>query len=213
MKFIKRFLITILTLIVILFVIGFGVSAYATASRPVKYVDEINTYSKKYNVDPLLVLSVIEVESGFDPNIKSNAGAIGLMQLMPDTAESINNMRNTNFTLEDLKNPEKNIEMGTSYLSYLLHHFKNHDLAIAAYNGGIGNVKEWLSDEAFSKDGKTLSDIPSSETKYYVVKVNKQYNIYKIFYEGETLKENMHKDFKVWGKNYIKLLKNIINKY
>lgn len=103
--------------------------------------------------------------------------------------------------------------MGTAYLSYLLHHFKNHDLAIAAYNGGIGNVKEWLSNESFSKDGQTLDDIPSSETKYYVVKVENQYNIYKIFYEDTKLEENMHKSFKVWAKNYIKLIKNIINKY
>lgn len=213
MKFIKRFLITIISIIVIVFLIGFGVSAYSTMTRPVKYVDLVNTYAKEYNVDPLLVMSVIKVESNFDPSVKSKAGALGLMQLMPDTAESINNMRNTHFTVEDLKKPDKNIEMGTAYLSYLLHHFKNHDLAIAAYNGGIGNVKEWLSNESFSKDGQTLDDIPSSETKYYVVKVENQYNIYKIFYEDTKLEENMHKNFQVWAKNYIKLIKNIINKY
>ena len=168
MKFIKRFLITIISIIVIVFLVGFGVSAYSTVTRPVKYVDLVNTYSKEYNVDPLLVMSVIKVESNFDPSVKSKAGALGLMQLMPDTAESINNMRNTHFTMDDLKKPDKNIEMGTAYLSYLLHHFKNHDLAIAAYNGGIGNVKEWLSNESFSKDGQTLDDIPSSETKYYL---------------------------------------------
>ncbi|WP_297811095.1 lytic transglycosylase domain-containing protein [uncultured Finegoldia sp.] len=213
MKFIKRFFLTIITIFVILFLVGFGVSAYSTMSRPVKYVDLVNTYSKQYNVDPLLVMSVIKVESDFNPDVQSKAGALGLMQLMPDTAESINNMRNTHFTVDDLKKPDKNIEMGTAYLSYLLHHFKNHDLAIAAYNGGIGNVKEWLANESFSKDGKTLSDIPSSETKYYVVKVDNQYKIYKIFYEDTVLKDNMHKDFKVWAKNYFKLIKNIINKY
>lgn len=104
MKFIKRFLITIISIFVIVFLVGFGVSAYSTMTRPVKYVDLVNTYAKEYNVDPLLVMSVIKVESNFDPSVKSKAGALGLMQLMPDTAESINKMRNTHFTVEDLKN-------------------------------------------------------------------------------------------------------------
>ncbi|MDY6065387.1 MAG: lytic transglycosylase domain-containing protein [Finegoldia sp.] len=213
MNFLKKFFKILISIILIVFLLGFGISAYATYTRPAQYVDIVDKYAKENNLDPLLSLSIIKVESNFNPDATSDVGAVGLMQVMPDTAKSINEIKGTNFTKEDLRDPEKNIQIGSEYISYLINHFNNKDLAFAAYNGGIGNVNSWLSNESYSKDGKTLDSIPSSETKYYVVKVNNQYDVYNLFYKGEELRENMNKSPKTWIKNYFKILKDIIKNY
>lgn len=99
-----------------------------------KYDNLIKKYSKEYNVDPKLVKALMKQESGFNPNVKSRAGAIGLMQLMPATAKQ---MGATNPA-----DPEQNIKAGVKYLKQLLDKYKgNKELAIAAYNAGPGNVK------------------------------------------------------------------------
>lgn len=213
MSFAKKFFKLLASIILILFLIGFIISAYATYTRPVQYVDIVQKYAEENKIDPLLSLSIIKVESNFNKDAKSNVGAVGLMQLMPDTAKSLNEIKNTHFTEEDLNDPEKNIEMGSEYMAYLINHFNNKDLAFAAYNGGIGNVNSWLSNEAYSKDGKSLDSIPSSETKYYVYKLNNQYDIYSLFYDGENLEDGMHKSPKTWAKNYFKILKDIVKNY
>lgn len=116
--------------------------------------------SKRYQVDPLLVKAMIEVESGFNPNAVSHVGAQGLMQLMPSTAKSLG--------VKDSFNPEHNIDGGVKYLKKLLDRF-NGDirLALAAYNAGSRKVRKYRGVPPFS------------ETKNYIEKVFKLHTDYK----------------------------------
>lgn len=156
--------------------------------KPEEYAEFVEKYAQEYSVSEELVWAVIKTESGFDSSAVSNKGAIGLMQMMPSTFEWL-----TNDILRDhhnsgmLYDPETNIKYGTYYLSRLHNRFGDWDTAIAAYNGGEGNVSEWLADLRYSDDGKKLKieNIPDefSETENYVKKVNKAFRKYKELYE------------------------------
>lgn len=114
----------------------------------------IMKYAKKHNLDPWLIRAVIEVESAFQPYVSSGAGAGGLMQLMPGTAAGLG--------CRDRFDPEANIAAGSKYLRMMLNQFGgNHDLAIAAYNAGPGNVQRYGGIPPFA------------ETQRYVVKVRR----------------------------------------
>ncbi|MDO7206526.1 lytic transglycosylase domain-containing protein [Paraclostridium bifermentans] len=89
----------------------------------------------------------------------------------------------------DIFDPETNIKIGCWYLSKLYKEFDDLDLVIAAYNGGSGNVNKWLNDEAYSKDGNKLHEIPFNETKNYLGKVKENYIIYKSLYGEEEANE------------------------
>lgn len=146
---------------------------------PKKYADFIESACKKYDLTEETVYAVIKVESGFNRNAKSAKGAIGLMQILPSTAEYIC----PDETEIDLYDPKTNVYVGAKYLSYLFNKFNDERVALAAYNAGEGNVINWLSDENYSENGKTLSVIPFSETRAYVEKVLKFKRLYKILYK------------------------------
>ncbi len=144
------------------------------------YKEEIKIYSNKYNLDPNMVAAVIKAESGFDKEVISHVGAIGLMQIMPDTGDWVaKKIGMDNFNVDMLYDVNTNIEIGCWYLSYLKEEFKEEDLVLAAYNGGPGNVTKWLGDERYSRDGATLHYIPFNETKEYVGRVQENYKLYK----------------------------------
>ena len=144
----------------------------------------IENYAAKYGVDPLLVVSVIREESKFLPQSKSHKGAIGLMQLMPSTAQSIaERLGDKTYSVDDLLKPEKNIQYGTWYLSSLQKVFPNNrTLVIAAYNGGRGHVKEWIDTGQLDPDNIRIQDIPFQETKDYVGRVLNSYQKYNKLY-------------------------------
>ncbi|SEF83879.1 Transglycosylase SLT domain-containing protein [Caloramator fervidus] len=127
--------------------------------------DAIKAASKKYGVEEALIKAVIKQESGFNQNAVSKAGAIGLMQLMPQTARALK---------VDPYNPFENIEGGVRYLKSLINNFKgNKYLALAAYNGGIGRMKKLGVDTI-----EEISKMPK-ETVNYVKKVMENYERYK----------------------------------
>jgi len=176
-----KFLLAIVIIVLIVIIAGFKI---AKALYPIKYSDKVMKYSKKYDVDPYLVYSVIKAESNFMPKARSKQNAYGLMQITPETAEwASKEMKLEGFTPEALNDPEVNINMGCWYLSNLKTEFNNIDLVLAAYNGGRGNVQKWLSNPKHSADGKTLNYIPFKETDQYVKKVKVNYNIYKFLYD------------------------------
>lgn len=214
MIILKRILIFLLVVILLVGIGSFALVAYATVSHPVEYADIVNKNAETYDMDPILIYSIIRAESNFEPRAKSRMGALGLMQIIPDTGNWIAEKLKVEFKEESLYEPEYNIQFGSYYIAYLVDHFKDIDVALAAYNGGIGNVQKWLKDESVSRDGESLHNIPFQETKNYVEKVNDNYYIYRIFYGDEVdEKEAATTGVNAWFQNYIATLKYFYRKF
>ena len=148
------------------------------------YKDYVEKYAYEQKIDPLLVYSIIKVESNFKEGATSNKGAIGLMQLMDKTAKEIAQNNVMEFeTGITLYNPEKNIKLGIIYLANLENKYNNIPVVLAAYNAGIGNVNKWIEEGIIKSDGSNIENIPFKETNTYVRKILKDYKIYKKLYE------------------------------
>ncbi|CAM3853560.1 lytic transglycosylase domain-containing protein [Alicyclobacillus pomorum] len=159
---------------------------------PISYQNTIQSSASSAHVDPLLVASVIHVESKYKTQDVSHAGAIGLMQLMPDTAQWIAGKMSTTGTYlgynassqnSDLAQPNLNIQLGCWYIRYLTDQFHGNQVAaIAAYNAGPKRVKEWLRDGTWNGELQTINSIPVGETRHFVDRVFYNYNLYKRIY-------------------------------
>lgn len=146
---------------------------------PVRYQYIIEEYAEEYELEPALVCGVIKAESNFVYDAHSGV-ARGLMQITEETADWIAaKMPMREFDADKLDEPRVNIQMGCFYLRYLLDYYQDLDLALAAYNAGLGNVNSWLQNEAYSKDGKVLDNIPFKETREYVKRVKKYTEVYR----------------------------------
>ncbi len=183
-----KIVISIAVIIVLLFSAAFILRAvnirYTKNSYPLKYSSEIEAASKKYGVDKALIYGVIKTESNFDPEAESGAGALGLMQLMPDTFEWLQTYYKdeNNYTFEDLSDPAVNIDYGVELLSILSEKYESEDTMLCAYNGGLGNVDKWLKDPEYSDDGKTLKKVPFPETDNYRKIVARNKSVYNELY-------------------------------
>lgn len=182
----KRSLLISLVILVAVIVLGFpllkeGYRHYLKVSYPLEYRDIVSTYAQEYELSPSLIYGVIYTESRFDPDAVSAAGAKGLMQLMDVTFEwTLNKLGEESGNVYD---PETNIRCGSKLLEYLNTQFENEETVLAAYNGGIGNVKKWLKDPQYSHDGKTLHTIPFAETREYVTRVLNAQKMYQTLYK------------------------------
>lgn len=153
---------------------------------PLPFEEYVKKSAEKYNVDPYLIWAVMREESYYRADIVSWAGAIGLMQIMPATGQDIASRLNMTIEDNDLTNPEINVEFGTFYIRSMLNMFSEDvDKALAAYNGGPGNVSRWSN----SPLGTSKEDFPTAitffETQEYITKVKNSYYIYKWLYENE----------------------------
>ncbi len=151
---------------------------------PKKYEEYVEKYAEENNIDPLLIFSIIKAESNFKENAESSSGAVGLMQLMEETAKEIaESMDEPILEKEDLKEAETNIKIGIKYYSILQ---KNYDgnmlLALTAYNAGIGNVNTWIKNGIIKSDGSDIENIPYKETNMYVRKIIRNYKMYNKIY-------------------------------
>ena len=161
---------------------------YARLWYPLEYEQPIRDEAARYDLDPALVAAVINTESGFAPDSRSGAGAVGLMQVLPDTAQFIARQPSRpSPSPERLAEPEVNIAYGARYLRYLIDRYGTVGLALAAYNGGPANVNAWL-DAARAKGGtlRVPDDIPFSETRGFVSRVQQAVPIYHRAY-GDRL--------------------------
>lgn len=142
------------------------------SAYPLEYTDLVNKAAKEYNLQPALIYGVIHTESRFNPDAGSSVGAVGLMQIMPETFDWLQEKRGEagKYTTEDLYTPSVNIDYGSYLLRYFLDYYGNEKCAVAAYNAGF-EVSNWLEDSNCSPDGMTLDVIPYPETSEYVVKV------------------------------------------
>lgn len=152
---------------------------------PQGYSEFVEKYSAECGVPEYVVYSVIHTESHFVSNAVSSSGAVGLMQIMPETFSWLMSMKKETLQPGMLYDPETNIRYGTYLLSYLYSHFNAWETAFAAYNAGMNRVDEWLADSGYSKDGKHLDNIPISETSNYVKKVKSAVEVYKRLYYNE----------------------------
>lgn len=151
---------------------------------PLKFKEEVFKYSKEHNVDPYLIYAIIKAESNFNPDATSRKNAKGLMQITDKTGLwGAERLGLEGFVEDELYNPDTNIRIGCWYVRQLMKEFDNNmDLVIAAYNGGSGNVSEWLKNKELSRTGKTLEKIPFKETDNYLKKVKKYHSIYRRLY-------------------------------
>jgi soluble lytic murein transglycosylase len=151
---------------------------------PYRYRQAIEANATIYGVDPHLVAAVIRVESKFHAEAVSRKGALGLMQIMPATAEWIApQIGFTDFQEEMLLDPEVNIRLGTWYLANLAKEFDSRtDVVIAAYNGGRGQVNRWLEEGVWSGKYDDRANIPFPETRNFLFKVKTAYRQYQKLY-------------------------------
>jgi soluble lytic murein transglycosylase len=159
--------------------------AYWQALYPLAYWPEVPTAAAQYGLNPLLVTALIRQESRFQPEIVSSAGAVGLMQVLPETGDWIaQKLQRPPF---QLRQPEENLRAGTWFLQYtdgLFH--QNALLAVASYNAGPGNVDEWLKREGEGDWDQFVERIPFPETQDYVRQVFGNYWNYLRLYNPEV---------------------------
>jgi soluble lytic murein transglycosylase len=142
---------------------------------PLHYEQIVRGHARNYDLDPALLAAVIYQESKFNADAKSSSGAIGLMQLTPQTAQGIAiRTGGSRFRLSDLYNPEINVRYGSWYLRHLLDKYGDEKDALAAYNAGQRNVDEWRA------EGK---GIQFAETRAYVKRVEHLKHVYARAYD------------------------------
>jgi soluble lytic murein transglycosylase len=152
-------------------------SWYYRLRYPLAYDSIIRGHAENYRLDAALLAAVVYQESKFDPEARSDAGAVGLMQLRPETARGIAvRTGGSKFRVDDLTNPELNVRYGSWYLRHLLDKYDDERLALASFNAGQGNVDRWR------REGKGIA---FAETRAYVDRVEELKGIYREAYASE----------------------------
>lgn len=185
----KIFYICLLIIIALFFVVALQYKNILRCFYPIEYGSHIVSYSKEYGLDSYLICALINVESHYDKDAESHKDAKGLMQITVSTGNwAAEKIGIKNFNDSMLYDPNVNIRIGCWYLNSLKKEFNlgeeetDRVLMLAAYNGGSGNVKKWLSIKEYSPTGTTLDLIPFKETRDYVKKVLRDYKIYRWLY-------------------------------
>jgi soluble lytic murein transglycosylase len=184
-------------LLVVVLVVLFANERMFEWIYPIKYEEEIEHAAQEYGVDKFLLAAIIRTESNYRPDKVSAKGAVGLMQIMPETADWIAKGEGMDVPLGDrLFEPELNIRLGALYIRLLTQQFASRaggdgeardGLAIiaAAYNAGPGAVGRWLSDGTWSGLYRESGQIPYGETRHFVERVLYYYNKYRQVYDGK----------------------------
>lgn len=151
---------------------------------PTFLYEDMREHARAAGNNAVLMLSLTREESYFNPNAQSYVGAVGLMQLMPETAKEINRIKGLGMqSLEELKNSDTNMKLGNFYYSFLLNNLsQNNILSVASYNGGIGSINRWKAGLEYRDIDEFVEKIPYTETKNYVKKVFRTYWNYARIY-------------------------------
>lgn len=177
--------------VLLLLFLGFTVliffnSAWLSLFYPIYYKEEIRQHARSNNLDPFIVAAIIKVETNYKPGAQSKKGALGIMQIMPDTAKwVIMKAKLPDTSLDQVQNEiGTNLQIGTWYLKSLENQFGGNEIAmIAAYNAGPTNVKNWLKSGVWDGRLETSKDIPFGETRHYVQRVSHYYKQYSEIYD------------------------------
>ena len=170
--------------VVLLVLAAFGLYVYETEPRwyerlryPLAYEEIVTGHAENYRLEPELLAAVIYQESKFDADVVSSSGAVGLMQLLPSTAQGIaDRTGGSGWHERDLLDPELNVRYGSWYLRHLLDKYGSEALALAAYNAGQANVDRWRA------EGR---GVQFAETRHYVKRIQKLKRIYAEAYADE----------------------------
>lgn len=150
--------------------------------RPESYL--VSYYCAEYGVESNLVYAIMKQESNFQADALSPKGAVGLMQLMPSTAQWAAEKVGDDYDPDKLTQPRRNLKLGIWYISYLLEEFDgDYTKAIAAYNAGDGNVSNWLSQGIWDGTLEDVNSIPFEETRTYVTRVSDNLEKYREIYD------------------------------
>ena len=169
------------------FLVVFGLAAtvrwWGRLFFPLPYQNLVTIYAGQRSLDPLFVQAMIREESSFNPGAVSRRGALGLMQIMPETGAWIARQLDEEFTPARLFAPVDNIRFGTWYLAALRTEFHG-DLVktLVAYNAGSRRVHSWLADGTWDGRLGNLGDLPYAETRRYVIKILRSYRAYRFLY-------------------------------
>lgn len=154
-------------------------SKLADLSYRTAYEDEVERWCREFSVDPALVYSVIKVESNFNPDARSDVGAIGLMQIIEDSFEWVAwQLKKSDLSFEDMYAPEYSVMFGTYMIGFLYDRYGSVELAAAAYHAGIGTVDGWIESGEIDPENVSTDDIPGSSTRHYAKKIVKAYKKY-----------------------------------
>ena len=157
---------------------------YWQALYPFPFGESILKWSQQRNLNSLLVTSLIRQESRFEPEIRSSAGALGLMQVMPATGKGV--AQQLGLGSYSLTNPEDSVNIGTFYLDYTHKKYNNNSmLAVASYNAGPHKVAQWVKRYGLADADEFVEKIPYRETKGYVESVFENYWNYLLVYNPE----------------------------
>ena len=151
----KKALILLMLIVIVLIAIILNYNNILKIIYKTSYSNYVEKYAEEYNVDPLLIYSIIKAESNFDAGAVSNKGACGLMQIMDNTAKDF---------------------------AGLIKEFGDERVALAAYNAGSGNVTTWIKNGIIKSDGSDIENVPFKETNMYVRKIIKDYRVYQKLY-------------------------------
>lgn len=200
MKLFRRQIIVPALLLLILAILLMNVNAIGRLMYPIKYEHDIMISAQHFQIDPLLIAAIIRTESNYKPHLISSKQAVGLMQIMPTTAQWIvQSGRYEEDTLKHLAEPAVNIELGSWYVKWLIDRFTEGEageeagagaahsediiaIVAASYNAGHNKVGEWLNNHVWDGRYETRGDIPYGETRHYIKRVMYYYNKYKSFY-------------------------------
>ena len=186
-KSIKAVLTAVLSLLLIVALIialVYSQKLYLKKAYPLKYTEYVEKYSNEYGLDPFFVYSVIRTESDFVPNATSSIGARGLMQVTEETFEWIRGrLKDNESTFDSMYDEETAIRYGTYLMYFLKQTLQTEQNILCGYHAGVNRAKSWLDDGEISKNGEIITEnIPFPDTKQYVKKVMKTFEIYKKLY-------------------------------
>ena len=165
----------------ILVLVAVGSQGFWDALSPITHKRQLYELAGEYKIDPLMLASIVKTESGFNPYASSSKGALGLMQLLPDTAAQLASELDIDYQdQEDLYRDDINLRLGAYYFSKLLKSNNgNLVLALAAYNAGPANLRAWKLDVYGRDQNEVIDMIPVPATRAYVQTVLKNYRFFK----------------------------------